>query len=823
MTGRPRPVSELTVLELGDFIAVPYAGKLLADAGAQVIKIERPDSGDTSRLFGPFPGDETDPERSGLFAYLNRGKRGVALDLRSDSGRQLLNTLAASSDVILADSDFITDLEADAPDHWVRCDASPVVTTVTPFGRSGPCRDYRATDLTISAAGGLSFGVGEADRAPLPLPGCQTEFQGGLSAAIGTMMALIARQQTGRGQVVDIALLEVIASLHTGYYLPRFIYEGGVVGRRSGRVGNITPYPNTVLPCKDGLIAMNAPQIEQWKRFIALMGEPAWSKEPRYRDRRAMQWQYKDEVDALIAPWLMEHTKAELLMMFIENRIPFAPIMTGSELLELPHLVERGAIEQYELPGGGFVAGPGNLFREQSGVRLAAPRLGEHNDDVFVGELGRAESEPADLQRQGAVKHAASPQLEPTRALGRFRVLDFGSAWAGNIAGRLLGDFGADVIKVESTTYLDGSRKGRPIISGDDASGDEGAWPDLQPGFHVIARNKRSLTLNFKHPEAADVFKRLVRVSDAVIHNFSPGVMDRMGIGKEMLLKENPRLVLVGQSLAGETGPLQDYIGYAGTVSALSGLAGLVGYDDEQPIGMFQGLYCDIVSALTSVWATAVALHDRDTHGARAPIDVSQWEATLALVPGVLMNYSLNGKDARPEGTGSRFYAPNGHYPCRGEDEWIGISTGSDDEWRALCEVLGEPGDPRFRTAEARRKHRTAVDEQLADWTRAHDAAELTRILQQRGIAAFRVQNIEGVYFDEQLAHRGTWVDVEHPLVGNEPLPGIPWTLTDTPGDVRRPAPLLAEHTREVLIELAGLTAKEIDELVNVGAVEVRA
>ena len=416
----------------------------------------------------------------------------------------------------------------------------------------------------------------------------------------------------------------------------------------------------------------------------------------------------------------------------------------------------------------------------------------------------------------------STPQ-SPSRALERFRILDFGSAWAGNIAGRLLGDFGADVIKVESTTYLDGSRKGRPIIAGDDASGDEGAWPDMQPGFHVIARNKRSLTLNFKHPEAADVFKRLVRVSDAVMHNFSPGVMDRMGLGQEILLQENPRLVIVGQSLAGETGPLRDYIGYAGTVGALSGLAGLVGYDDEQPIGMFQGLYSDIVSALTSAWAAVVALHDRDTDGARGPIDVSQWEATLALIPGVLMDYSLNGEDARPEGTVSRFYAPNGNYPCRGEDEWISISIGSDDEWRELCEVFGEPGDTLFRAEEGRRQHRTAVDEQVASWTRSHDAAELTRTLQQRGIAAFRVQSIEGVYFDEQLAHRGTWIDVEHPLVGTEPLPGIPWRLTDTPGDVRRSAPLLAEHTREVLMELAGLTVQEIEELVDLGAVEVRA
>ena len=402
VTERRRSIAEITVLELGDFIAVPYAGKLLADAGATVIKVERPGTGDTSRSFGPFPADERDPERSGLFAYLNRGKRGVTLDAGSDPARQLLDALAGAADVILADGDFLADVGEQAPERWACLDSSPVVTTVTPFGRSGPYRDYRATDLTISAAGGLSFGVGEADDAPLPLPGCQTAFQGGMSAAIGTVMALIVRQQTGRGQIVDVAIMEVIASLHTGYYLPRFIY-GGLVGRRSGRVGNNTPYPNTVLPCKDGLIATNAPQIEQWKRFIALMGEPEWSKEPRYRNRRAMQWEYKDEVDALIVPWLMKHTKAELLMMFIENRIPFAPVMTGSELLELPHLVERGAIEQYELPGGGSVAGPGGLFRERSGVRSATPRLGEHNHDVFVGELGLAESDIADLQRQGAV------------------------------------------------------------------------------------------------------------------------------------------------------------------------------------------------------------------------------------------------------------------------------------------------------------------------------------------------------------------------------------------------------------------------------------
>jgi len=809
-------------LELGEFIAAPYAGRLLADAGAAVIKVELPD-GDPSRRYGPFPGGRADHERSGLYAYLNCNKRGITIDIGDGESLQALRRLLADTDIALMDRAFIERLPDDfAPERLANAFPRLVVTSVTPFGRSGPYRDLRAYDITISAAAGNSVGIGEPSRPPLPLPISQCEFQGGLTAAIASLMALLGRDTSGRGQHVDLSIHDVMSVLHTGYYLPRYIFGGGVVGLRSGRTGSNTPYPNTVLPCRDGLVELGAPQVEQWKRFVALMGTPEWSKEPRYRNRRAMQWQYKAEVDALVTPWLMEHSKEELIELFVRHRIPFAPLLTAAELIDNPHLRARDAITEYEMAGGGRCKGPAAPLRfgGAAGHPMRAPRLGEHND--LLKQPQQSEMRGVDDALPNSTVATASRRERPRPPLAGYRILDLGTAWAGGMAGRVLADFGADVIKVESWTHMDGSRKGKPILVNDTEGGDEGKWPDMQPGFHVMARNKRSIAINLRTPGGLSLVKRLVRISDAVLHNFSPGVLERLGLDYETLRRENERIVVVGQSIAGSNGPLRDYIGYATTVTALSGLGNLIGYEGEEPIGMFEGLFSDVVSALTTAYAALVGLAG-SRHGRGCHYDLSQWEATSALIPELLLEYTITGRTLSSQGFVSRLRCPNGTYPCAGEEEWLSITTGSDEEWSALCAAIGQPSlaaDRRFSTLETRQRNRASLDELLSAWTRLHHGREAMEVLQAAGVAAFPVQNIEGVYFDEHLGARGVFEDVEHPLVGSEPLPGIPWKLTSTPGAITRPAPLLGEHNADILMGLLELSPGEYQALVDCGAIE---
>ena len=325
-----------------------------------------------------------------MFAYLNTNKRSLLVS--GDTGpAEVVRAHPGTYDVILVDGGFL----GAAPDRVVADlrAASPasVVVTVTPFGIGGPYADYRGYDITASAAGGISYGVGERDRPPLPLPYGQSDKQAGLCAASAALMGVLDRRRRTVGQHVDVSVQEVMAALHCGYFLPRYIFSGGVVGLRHGRAGGAQPYPHTVLPCKDGLVTLVAPKIDQWIRFLGLMGSPAWANEPRYRNRRAMQWEYKAEVDALVMPWFADKTKAELLDLFLRHRIPFAPIMDGQDLADSDHLRVRGALGEQELSGGGAFLAPTSPFRFSRSTSRSgrAPRLGEHGRaataDVAVG------------------------------------------------------------------------------------------------------------------------------------------------------------------------------------------------------------------------------------------------------------------------------------------------------------------------------------------------------------------------------------------------------------------------------------------------------
>lgn len=813
------PLSGLTVVELGERVAVPFASRLLADLGARVIKLERDPDGDPSRRWGPFPaGAEGDGEKSGLFAYLNRGKLSVTHPEQPALSIEAIRAASGAPEVILADPSYlgprlgegVAALREEFPDA--------VLVTITPFGTSGPYASYRAYDSTISAAGGISYGIGERDGAPLPLPFTQCDYQAAMCAAIATLMAVFARGGGAPGQHIDVSIHEVMASLHSGYFLPRYIF-GGMVGRRAGRDGGAMPYPATVLPCKDGLVALLAPKIGQWRRFLSLLGDPAWAREPRYRDRRAMQWEYKAEVDALLEPWFAQHTKAELVDLFCAHQIPFAPLLSGADLEASEHLLHRRAIASQELPGGGAFTAPTVPYRfSRSPVVVGrAPRLGEHDARGSTGAK-RPEHDAESVPSTGA------------GPLAGVTVLDLGTAWAGGIAGRILGDFGADVIKVESWSHMDGSRMGRPIMVDDAAGGDSGAWPDLQPGFHVHGRSKRSVCLDLRTAKGRELLLRLAAKADVLVHNFPPRVLAKLGLAAEQLHAVNPRLIVAGQSVAGEDGPLSAYTGYANTVSALGAQALAVGYEGQEPIGMFEGIYCDVQSALMTVFAAVAALIERRFSGRGQSADVSQWEATLALAAEALIEYSITGALRQSEGYRSPDLVPQGSYrtadPADYDDfSWLSIAVGSQAEWQALLAELG-PGFAPVEGAEhwtlhERRQHRAQIDEAISRWAAGQDSHEAQQRLQARGVAAFRVCTVADVFVDEQLLHRGSFVDVEHPLVGIEPMPGLPWQMSATPGAVSRRAPLLGEHSEEVLASLAGVSAQQFAELVREGVVEV--
>ncbi len=394
------------VVEWGNFISAPFCGKVLAELGADVIKLEAPISGDDSRRHGPYPGGVADQERSGLFLLANINKRGVSLDLGSQKGREVLNRLLEGADVFLLNQrpDVVQGLALDYESLRPRF-PQLIATAITPYGLTGPYKDYRGCDLTVNALGGLSFGTGYPHREPLTTPLYQASYLAGVGAAFATVTALIARDFSGQGQSVDVAEAQVVSALLTGYHLPTYIYRG-IAGSRAGNRMRLGLFPNCVLPCKDGYVCIDAPQLEQYQRFLALMGDQPWTENPRYRNRRAMSDEYPEEAEALITPWFMEHTKEEILDLCLEHRIPCVPVLTFDKVLSDPQFNARDYFQELVHPQAGSLRYPGPPYRfsaTQCRYVRPAPGLGEHNEEVFCGELGIEAAEFQQMARIGVI------------------------------------------------------------------------------------------------------------------------------------------------------------------------------------------------------------------------------------------------------------------------------------------------------------------------------------------------------------------------------------------------------------------------------------
>ena len=407
--------------------------------------------------------------------------------------------------------------------------------------------------------------------------------------------------------------------------------------------------------------------------------------------------------------------------------------------------------------------------------------------------------------------------------LSNYRVVDFGTAWAGPMAAQLLADLGAQVIKVESRARLDGLRLGRPIVGDDLSEGDRGLWPELQPVFHGINRNKLSVTLNLKTEEGLGLVRRLIGGSDLVINNYSPGVLERLGLDYSALRRLRPDIILVSMPSVGETGPLRDILAYAPIIQALSGFMSLVGYQEDEPlVGELQAPWSDAVAAIHAGLAAVAALRHRNRTGQGQFIEVAQLEATTGMLGEGLLDYQMNGQIARPQGNYDAGFAPHNNYPTADQDKWVAIAVSTEEEWRSFCRVLGHPDwtrDPRFADLAGRLEHIRDLDEHVASWTRQRSAQEITELLQAQKVAAMPVMNIEDQFADPHLQERQFYVDIEHPHVGAEWLYGMPWLLSDTPGGVRAPAPLLGQHNDFLLRQLLGLSSEDLRRMEAEGVI----
>ncbi len=395
----------LKVVEFGHYITAPFAAKLLAGYGAEVIKIEPPGVGDEARRHGPFPRDIPHPEKSGLFLTLNLSKLGITMDPSTPTGRSLFLELLKEAD-ILVHNFRASELEGWGLDDGTVRKANPllITTSVTVFGDEGPNSDHNAYALTGAAAGGVSYKLGHPERPPLPSPFDRGDWFAGVGAAGATMMAVMARELTGEGQHVDISSAE----MYDGYNAVGDmidLLEGGRLAKRAGR-RHPTIYPWVIMPVKDGHFSMITTQKRHWDRFVELMGSPDWAADPRYQDLRKVGARYPEELNALIEPWVSSHSKWDIWKTCRENKIPFQPVQTSADMLDSEHLHARGFWAQVEHPEAGPLThdgGPVQMSETPWAHRCPAPRLGQHNREVYCGRLGLSAPEVRELYRAGII------------------------------------------------------------------------------------------------------------------------------------------------------------------------------------------------------------------------------------------------------------------------------------------------------------------------------------------------------------------------------------------------------------------------------------
>ena len=397
----------LSVLELGESISAPYCAKLLADMGAEVVKIERPGTGDQAREYGPFLNDQPHPERSGLFLYLNSNKQGVTLNLETPTGKEILAGLLAQSDI------FVHNLHPLDMDRlgigWEALrhhNQQMVMASITPFGLTGPYRNWKAYDINLAAAGGICEGLGSEDREPLTFGTPEVGYFAGTAAASSIVIALLAQTDDHgglAGQHIDIAEVESMAGIYNGPEALMAVYQWRVT-RRTGHHALDFPYPNCILRCKDGYIFVGAPEGRQWRRLLEVMGNPQWAQEPRFRNRTVMNNEFADEVDGYLEEWLLNHTKGELLEIALENRLPLAPVRGFDEVRGDPSLasqfvtIDRGDTGPVAFPGLPF-----QLTDLDQSPPAPAPTIGQHNREVYCGRLGYSPEELVKLRQTGII------------------------------------------------------------------------------------------------------------------------------------------------------------------------------------------------------------------------------------------------------------------------------------------------------------------------------------------------------------------------------------------------------------------------------------
>lgn len=785
---------------------------VLGDLGADVVRVEPPE-GSPARRRGPMLAVGEESLRSLQFQAYNRSKRSIALDLSAAEDRATFLELVARSDIVL-ESGPPGELETSGLGFDQLREANPwlVYVRITPFGSDGPYAGYAASDLTLAAMGGPMMLQGMPDRAPVRISVPQVWRHTGVEAAVAALVGLARVRSTGEAQSIDVsaqsAMTWTMLEAMDAHAIQGSDFE------RSGATREIgTARVSILYPAADGDVIFSplAPDLEgvvAWMVADGVVPEDWRTTEDwrtyflRLRENEPLAYP-AEEVLGAMGRFFAAHTREALLERGLTEGVAVAPVNTLADLTRFQQLAARDYWRGVELADGTEVPAPGGFVR-LSGWRIEvvtpAPALNAHAEEIRA-ELAQVASPPA---LAGASDETDASELP----FAGVKVADFSWVGVGPITAKYLADHGANVIRVESELRPDILRGGPPFKEG--LSG-----LNRSQFFGDFNTSKRGIALDLRTPEGLSVAKRLIAWADICIESFAAGKLEALGLGPDVVRELNPSLVMVDTCLMGQTGPAAGFAGFGFHAAAIAGFYDVTGWPDRPPDGPWTA-YTDTVSPRFLAATVMAALDHRRRTGEGHTIDAAQIEMALQFLAPEILNYHANAEVPGRLGNGAPGCAPHAVYPCAGDDQWCAIAVETDAHWVALRDALANPewaSDSVLDRAAGRVKCEAEIDEGISAWTRRHSARAVMETLQAAGVPAGVAMRSSDLLADPQYGHRRFYRYHEHPEMGRVPYAGHQFRIAGYDGGPRGPAPLLGEHTFEILRDDLGLSEDQIAEL----------
>ena len=773
------PLDGLRVVEVGTGIACGYAGKLFVDAGAEVIKVEPP-GGDPLRSWsstGPLPAGAT----GALFTFLAAGKSSVV----GAADEPTIRSLLLDADVVIDDGGLDVDgLRRDEP--------RLVIVSITPFGRTGPLADRPASEFIVQAECGSIAARGTLDRPPVQAGARTAEWAAGLYGAAAALAAAMGVQNGADGALIDASWMEAMTISTNLFADPLWSLMTALMGIEPSGPPRTVETPS-IYPTADGWIGFNTNGPQHAEAFLRLIERPDLI-EAGYVMAGA-RTANREEFDEWVRDWTTRHTTAEILALAGPMKVPTVRVNDGATVLDEEHLSARGF---YERSADGTCIVPRPHYRID-GVRPPSARP--------VPRLGA--DDPGERPRP------ARPPLSLRRPLEGRKVLDVTCWWAGPSNTQILAALGADVIHVESIAHADPMRYAAAVMFLD-----RDQWWELSSFYLGINTNKRGITLDLNSPDGVTLLERLVEWADVVVENYTPRVMPKFGLGWDRIHELNPRAVMVRQPAFGLDGPWADRVGFAQNMEQMAGMAYLTGHPDGEPL-VPRGPG-DPLGGAHAAFATLAALARRDRTGVGSLVEVPLIEGSLNITAEPVVEHSAHGRMMERDGNRSAHCAPQGLYPCAGDEQWLAISVADDGQWRSLVEVLADPtlaDDRSLDSLSGRRAAHDRLDEALRVWASARSLDDALGALVAAGVPAARLADPRRIHAHPHLVARGFFEDTPHPVVGSLPLPGMPFRMTGRDRWIEAPAPTMGQHNSEVLGGMLGVDDEELARLASTGVI----